>query len=86
MFDSTVRLSPAPSSSGPKGKTPTTLILRERKTPRETFVQIRGDFLRPGDKVVPSYPAALTGKNPPASKNQLTRLDLIGQGDLALLE
>ena len=29
-----------------RGKIPTTLVLRERPTPRQTYVQIRGDFLR----------------------------------------
>ena len=42
-----------------QGKVPTTLVMRERKAPRETFVQVRGDFLRKGDVVVPSYPTAL---------------------------
>ena len=32
-----------------RGKVPTTLVMRERATPRQTFVQIRGDFLRKGD-------------------------------------
>ena len=53
------------------GQVPSTLIMRERAKPRETFVQIRGDFLRRGDAVKPGYPAAvardLTGG---------TRLDL----------
>ena len=55
-----------------QGKIPTSLILRERKQPRETHVQIRGDFLRKGDKVEPSYPSAV-GKTP---EGKLTRLDL----------
>jgi Protein of unknown function (DUF1553)/Protein of unknown function (DUF1549)/Planctomycete cytochrome C len=55
-----------------QGRTPTTLILRERKQPRENFVQIRGDFLRKGDPVTPSYPASI-GK---AQSSKLTRLDL----------
>jgi hypothetical protein len=55
-----------------QGKTPTSLILRERKQPRETHVQIRGDFLRKGDLVQPAYPAAV-GRTP---EGKLTRLDL----------
>ncbi len=43
-----------------RGKVPTTLVLRERATPRQTFVQIRGDFLRKGDEVQPGYPAAIS--------------------------
>jgi hypothetical protein len=56
-----------------QGKVPTTLVMRERKTPRQTYVQIRGDFLRKGDKVQPSYPVALAST--PTGK-RLTRLDL----------
>jgi hypothetical protein len=56
------------------GKLPTALVLRERAKPRETFVQIRGDFLRPGDKVTPGFPAALAGGGTPSAP--LTRLDL----------
>ena len=58
-----------------QGKVPTTLVMRERKAPRETFVQVRGDFLRKGDVVVPSYPTAI--RNPSvAPTGRLTRLDL----------
>jgi hypothetical protein len=42
-----------------EGKVPSTLVLRERKSPRKTFVQIRGDFLRHGDEVTPGVPAAV---------------------------
>ena len=55
-----------------QGKVPTTLVLRERKTPRGTFVQVRGDFLRKGAKVEPAFPAALG----PVPKGVLTRLEL----------
>jgi hypothetical protein len=51
----------------------TTLVMRERAAPRQTFVQVRGDFLRKGDLVQPSYPAAL-GSTPTGQR--LTRLDL----------
>ena len=57
------------------GKIPTTLILRERSTPRQTFVMVRGDFLRHGDEVQPAYPAAL-GASAANSGKRLTRLDL----------
>ncbi len=61
-----------------RGKVPTTLAMRERPTPRQTFVQLRGDFLRKGDEVKPGYPAALEspGTAVPGSSNHLTRLDL----------
>lgn len=55
-----------------QGKIPTSLVMRERKQARETHVQIRGDFLRKGDVVQPSYPSAV-GKTP---EGKLTRLDL----------
>ena len=42
-----------------QGKVPSTLILKERAKPRETHVQIRGDFLRKGDRVIPGYPTAV---------------------------
>jgi|SRR5579883_345580 len=56
-----------------QGKIPTTLAIRERKTPRQTFVQIRGDFLRRGDEVQPGYPAAISTTK---ETRPLTRLDL----------
>jgi mono/diheme cytochrome c family protein len=53
-----------------QGKIPSSLILKERAKPRESFVQIRGDFLRKGDIVTPGTPSSL-----PAEKGQ-SRLDL----------
>ncbi|HEY2784655.1 MAG TPA: PSD1 and planctomycete cytochrome C domain-containing protein [Fimbriiglobus sp.] len=57
------------------GRTPTTLILRERKPPRETFVHIRGDFLRHGDPVMPAVPQVLANGIRSDGK-RLSRLDL----------
>ncbi|HWA98978.1 MAG TPA: DUF1553 domain-containing protein [Pirellulales bacterium] len=57
-----------------KANVTTTLVMRERKTPRETFVHVRGDFLRHGAKVEPGTPAVL----PPlgiAEGKPATRLD-----------
>ncbi len=56
---------------------PTTLIVRERATPRETHIHKGGDFLRKGALVTPGVPAVL----PPLSKGGATpplptRLDL----------
>ena len=48
-----------------QGKVPITLVMRERPNPRQTFVQIRGDFLRKGDEVQPAYPAALVQQGAP---------------------
>jgi hypothetical protein len=53
-----------------QGNIPSTLVMKERAKPRDTFVQIRGDFLRPGDRVEPGPPAVL-----PAAQGK-TRLDL----------
>ncbi len=35
---------------------PTTMVMKERATPRDTFLHIRGDFLRHGAKVAPAVP------------------------------
>ena len=70
----TRRRSSTPRSEGYRTSAPT-LILRERKTPRETLVHLRGDFLRHGEKVVPAVPSALS-QSPPAATGGLTRLDL----------
>jgi len=40
---------------------PTTMVLRELDSPRQTHVQTRGDFLRPEDPVTPNVPAVLPG-------------------------
>ena len=56
-----------------QGKVPTTLVLRERAKSRQTFVQIRGDFLRKGDAVQPAYPTAIGAAS---AGKRLTRLDL----------
>jgi hypothetical protein len=51
----------------------TTLVMEERKDPRETFIQKRGNFLSLGDKVSPGVPAVL----PPLPKDApLNRLAL----------
>ena len=56
------------------GQISTTMIMRERKAPRETFVHVRGDFLRKGPAVKPGVLAVL----PPltADTKNPTRLDL----------
>lgn len=59
---------------------PTTMIMQELDQPRETFIQMRGDFLRKGAKVVPAVPAVLFAEQVSASKSDApvaqTRLDL----------
>src|SRR5439155_13332857 len=51
----------------------TTMVLAERKTPRESYVHLGGDFTRKGETVTPAVPAALHSL-PPVEKP--TRLDL----------
>jgi len=48
----------------------TTMVVRERKAPRETHILLGGDFTRPGVKVGPGLPAAL-----PGAAQAKTRLD-----------
>jgi hypothetical protein len=55
----------------------TTLVMKEREEPRETFVHLRGDFLRPGARVEPGVPAVLAAVVPLKSEHQQAdRLDL----------
>jgi mono/diheme cytochrome c family protein len=49
----------------------TTMVVRERKQPRETRVMIQGDFTRKGAPVMPGFPAVL-----PATPQAENRLDL----------
>ena len=37
----------------------TSMIVRERKTPRVTNIHIQGDFTRKGDRVAPGVPSIL---------------------------
>lgn len=52
---------------------PGSLIYRDRDQPRESFVMIRGQYDRPGEKVTPNVPAIFP---PLKNTNQPTRLDL----------
>ncbi len=54
-------------------KIATTMILRQRAEPRETFVHKRGDFLDPGTKVAGDVPAVLPVMNRDSDRG--TRLD-----------
>jgi mono/diheme cytochrome c family protein len=51
----------------------TTMVVRERKAPRETHVMLGGDFTRPGAKVTPGFPSVLPGKPRAASRLDLAR-------------
>jgi mono/diheme cytochrome c family protein len=60
-------------------KPATTLVVAERREPRETHVMLRGDFLRHGVAVTPGVPAVLPQleiASAAASGAPLTRLDL----------
>ncbi len=58
-------------------KFPTTMILKERAKPRETYIHIKGDFTRKGERVFPGVPAVLPplavgqGGDTPRSPNRL---------------
>jgi mono/diheme cytochrome c family protein len=62
----------------PKTKLPgakegtTTLVVQERKVPRQSWLFIKGDFTRHGEEVTPGVPAIL----PPLNVEHPTRLDL----------
>jgi len=55
-------------------KLPTTLVMRELPSPRETRQFIKGDFTRPGDRVTPGTPAILPTLH--SEHPQPNRLDL----------
>jgi hypothetical protein len=56
-----------------QGGIPTTLVMRERPKHRDTYVQIRGDFLRKGELVKAAFPSAISAAAP---QKKLSRLDL----------
>ena len=55
-----------------KEEIPTTLVMKERKEPRETHVLARGNFLNPGERVTPGVPAVLPPLPPGQPANRLT--------------
>lgn len=52
----------------------TTMILRQRETPRQTHIHIQGDFTRPGEPVTAGVPAVLNALD--TGNERATRLDL----------
>ena len=52
------------------------LVLRDRSSPRTTTVFIQGDFTRPADEVSPNTPAVLPPLDPASDETIATRLDL----------
>lgn len=55
-------------------RVPTTMVMAERKEPRESFIFIKGDFTRHGERVGPSAVAALQPLKPTTPNTN--RLDL----------
>ena len=55
---------------------PTSMIMRELRSPRETHLLIRGDFLREGDSVWPGVPEVLSASPLSRVRERATRLDL----------
>ncbi|MFO1063724.1 MAG: DUF1553 domain-containing protein [Pirellulales bacterium] len=60
------------------GKIASTMIMKRAAQPRDSFIHIRGDFLRHGDKVDPNTPVAIEPSRPTttAEGKQPNRLDL----------
>jgi len=50
---------------------PTSLVMQEMETPRDSFVLLRGAYDKPGDKVMPGVPAALPSLPEGAPANRL---------------
>ncbi len=50
---------------------PRTMVMRDRPTPRETFVLIKGGYDKPADKVSPDVPAFLPKLPPDSPQNRL---------------
>jgi hypothetical protein len=55
---------------------PGSMIYREMEKPRESFVMVRGQYDKPGDKVDPGVPAALPPLARPSPNARPSRLDL----------
>ncbi|HEY3836007.1 MAG TPA: PSD1 and planctomycete cytochrome C domain-containing protein [Bryobacteraceae bacterium] len=54
-----------------ENKIPSTMVMSEMETPRDTFVLIRGSYEKPGDKVTPTVPACLPPLPDGAPRNRL---------------
>lgn len=55
---------------------PSTFIFRDRPTPRDSFVMMRGAYDKPGDKVEPSVPAIFPPVKKPTPESRATRTEL----------
>lgn len=59
---------------------PTTMVMRELDSPRDTHLQTRGDFLRPGQQLAPNVPAVLPGfETEQANRTRLEFADWLTQ-------
>ncbi len=52
-------------------KLTTSLVMKELPRPRETWIFLKGDFTRPGERVEPGTPAVLPASPSPSSPNRL---------------
>jgi hypothetical protein len=55
---------------------PGTLVFRDLPVPRDSFVMLRGQYNKPGDKVTPGVPAVLPALKTAKPGDRPTRLDL----------
>ncbi len=55
---------------------PGSMVYREMEKPRESFVMVRGQYDKPGDRVEPAGPAILPPIRPASPGARLNRLDL----------
>jgi hypothetical protein len=49
---------------------PTTMVMTDRKDPKETFLLVRGQYDKPGEKVIPDVPEALPPLREDAARNR----------------
>jgi hypothetical protein len=54
---------------------PTTMVMEEMPVPRDTFVLVRGQYDKPGDRVSPDVPAALAGGGTTPGSHPRNRLE-----------
>ena len=55
---------------------PSTFIWHDLEKPRESFIMVRGQYDKPGDKVEPAVPAVFPALQKPDANSRATRLDL----------
>src|SRR5262249_31937070 len=55
---------------------PTTMVMEEMPTPRDTFVLVRGEYDKRGERVVPGIPASLRNPGVHTPGSPRNRLDL----------